>query len=57
MATGSGLPDDFVVKQFIDHPITPRLGVEPQPTPRHLAPPRPTGQWSGARVTDLLPYP
>ncbi len=57
MAAGSGLPDDFMAKQIMDVPITAKLGIHPQAarqphTPSHL-----TKQWSGVRVTDLLPYP
>lgn len=54
MATGSGLPDDFMVKQFTDAAIIPRLGTEPQQAPPRFVPPPPTKQWSGARMTDLF---
>jgi schlafen family protein/4-fold beta-flower domain-containing protein len=55
MAAGGGLPDDFLVQQFVDAPCPRRLGDQGARQP--VMPPVPTGQWSGARLTDLFPYP
>ncbi len=57
MAVDNGLPDDFLVKEFVDAPCPDRLGPNPQQTRTPKTPPRPTHQWSGARLTDRFPYP
>jgi hypothetical protein len=57
MAVGAGLPDDFLVQQFMDATYPRRLGDTAQGARQPVTPPAPTGQWSGARLTDLFPYP
>jgi hypothetical protein len=55
MAVGAGLPDDFLVQQFVDAPCPRRLGDATQRATQPVTPPMPTGQWSGVRLTDLFP--
>jgi hypothetical protein len=55
MAVGSGLPDDFLVQQFVDDECPRRLGDTAQGARQPVTLPAPTGQWSSVRLSDLLP--